>query len=115
MNRTLSSALRAGLIALTASAAIALAAPQATAVGCGAGVQEGDYCYTDDGSNSTVVDYVGVDTALAIPGTLGGLPVTVIGDTAFTYNALTSVTIPASVTAIGLVGLGVLLIRRTAN
>jgi hypothetical protein len=38
---------------------------------------------------------------LVIPDTLGGLPVRSIGDGAFTYNALTSVTIPSSVTSIG--------------
>lgn len=39
--------------------------------------------------------------AIAIPTTIGGAAVTSIGDYAFSYNQLTSLTIPGSVTSIG--------------
>ena len=65
---------------------------------------EGDYNYdtNPDGTSVTITGYTGPGGAVTIPGTLGGLPVTAIGNYAF-YNesSLTSVTIPESVTSIG--------------
>ena len=67
-----------------------------------ADITEGDYTYTVAGSNATITGYAGLGGAIVIPATLGGYPVTNIGDMAFyTYTALTSVTIPNSVTTIG--------------
>jgi uncharacterized repeat protein (TIGR02543 family) len=69
-----------------------------------ADITEGDYTYTVSGSNATITGYTGSGGAVTIPGTLGGYPVTSIGDSAFNStkgHLLTSVTIPSSVTSIG--------------
>ena len=63
----------------------------------------GDYQYRvlEDGT-AEITRYKGKEENLSIPETLDGLPVTGIGDYAFSYcTGLTSVTIPNSVTAIG--------------
>ena len=50
----------------------------------------------------TITQYKGTESTTAIPETIGGWPVTKIGEDAFKDNTtITSVTIPASVTAIG--------------
>src|SRR5450830_1759765 len=62
----------------------------------------GDYQYTVAGSNATITRYIGSGGAVVIPSTLGGYPVTTIGNGAFfDCLKLTSVTIPNSVTSIG--------------
>lgn len=64
---------------------------------------EGDYSYTvnKDAETVTITKYNGTNTAVVIPGTLGGKAVTMIGNRAFeNRTSLTSVTIPDSVTAI---------------
>ncbi len=63
----------------------------------------GDYTYTVTDGDATIT---GVNTSISgditIPSTLGGYPVTVIGNNAFEYGQeLTDVTIPDSVTSIG--------------
>lgn len=100
MTRTFVSALRAALALLIASTAVFAVASPASATGCVTGTQSGDYCYTTDGTTATIVGYMGADSDLTIPGTLAGFPVTTIGEAAFAYNTLTSVTIPDSVTTI---------------
>lgn len=64
---------------------------------------EGDYHYTVKDGKATII-YVNntISGDIVIPSTLGGYPVTVIGDEAFIEcYYLTSVTIPETVTAIG--------------
>ncbi len=101
MTRNLAGATRAALVAVIASTAIITAAPIGSAVGCYTGTAEGDYCYTSTATESTVVGYIGTSVDVAIPGTLGGLPVTAIGTQAFYLKYLETVTIPDSVTTIG--------------
>ena len=55
----------------------------------------------EDGTGVVITKYIGFDTELVIPGSIGGKPVRVIGDSAFENAELTKVTIPAGVTAIG--------------
>ncbi|MCW3490309.1 leucine-rich repeat protein [Dethiobacter alkaliphilus] len=62
----------------------------------------GDYDYTVDNGEATIVKYIGDSSDVVIPDTLGGYPVTAIGEMAFLMNdpRITSVTIPDSVTVI---------------
>ncbi len=64
--------------------------------------QDGDYTFTTSGSPAvaTITEYIGDGGAITIPSTLGGYPVVAIGSSAFSGSALTSVTIPNSVTYI---------------
>src|ERR1035437_2561630 len=67
-----------------------------------ADITEGDYTYTVAGSNATITGYAGLGGAIVIPATLGGYPVTSIGNDAYQgWTGLTSVIIPNSVTTIG--------------
>lgn len=66
--------------------------------------QEGDYAYTISGTPSvvTITSYTGAGGAITIPSTLGGFPVTSIGNQAFySRTSLISVSIPIGVTSIG--------------
>ena len=62
----------------------------------------GDFGYDilDDGT-AEITFYYGNATTLELPSTLDGYTVTSIGSSAFSYETLTSVTIPDSVTSIG--------------
>ena len=82
------------VMAVGCAAAMTIAAEAAT---------EGDFTYSVSGGKATVTGYVRKPTgALVIPDTLGGYPVTAIGDSALHWcSGLTSVTIPESVTSIG--------------
>ena len=52
-------------------------------------------------ANGTITKYVGWGTTVVIPETINDVRVTAIGDSAFTKNDLTSVTIPQGVISIG--------------
>ncbi len=64
---------------------------------------EGDFTYSVTNGQATITDFPeSYSGDLGIPSTLGGYPVTAIGEAAFSFcSALTSVTIPSSVTTIG--------------
>jgi hypothetical protein len=57
-------------------------------------------CTTNNGA-ITITGYTGPDAAVTIPSTIDGLPVTSIGNSAFSGANLTSVTLPDTVTNIG--------------
>ena len=70
-----------------------------------AGTDELGYSYTLnlDGESYAISGYAGEEASITLPTEFNELPVTVIGDFAFANNAaLTSVTIPGSITTIGL-------------
>jgi hypothetical protein len=58
-----------------------------------------DYTATD--STITITGYTGTDAHVAIPSTIEGLPVTSLGTNAFAGSNLLAVTIPSSLTSIG--------------
>ena len=63
---------------------------------------EGDFEYSVSDSKATITKYNGSDAELDVPSTLGGYPVTVIGDYAFNgCSGLTSITITNSVESLG--------------
>ena len=57
--------------------------------------------YASSSGTVSITGYKGTGGAVSISGTINGLPVTSIGNSAFESTNLTSVTIPGSVTAIG--------------
>jgi hypothetical protein len=66
------------------------------------GMVEAQYNYTTISGTVTITGYYGPGGTLDIPNTIVGLPVTSIGESAFTgYVSLTSIIIPSSVTSIG--------------
>ena len=61
-----------------------------------------DFSYTVANGAATITGYTGSSQTVVIPGTIGGYPVTAIGNKAFyARNNLISITLPESVTTIG--------------
>ncbi len=65
------------------------------------GVVQARYNYTTNNGAITITGYSGSGAKVTIPSTINGLPVTSVGNSAFSGAGLTSVTIPDSVTNIG--------------
>ena len=85
--------IKRNLIRFCLSCAVLLALPS---------VVQSQFTYTTNNGAITITGYTGPGGAVTIPSTITGLPVTTIGTSAFFNNfALTSVTIPNSVTSIG--------------
>lgn len=62
---------------------------------------EDDYLYTVTDGEATITGYLGSESSLSIPSSLGGYTVTAIGDKSFQNENLAAVTIPKTVTTIG--------------
>jgi hypothetical protein len=59
------------------------------------------FTYFTNYGSITITGYTGTNADVVIPSAINGLPVTEIGEVAFSYGSLSSVTIPNSVTSIG--------------
>lgn len=68
-----------------------------------ASARSGDFQTKVNNVAVTITGYMGSAKNITIPDRIGNLPVTAIRKSAFQQNQLTSVTIPNSVTAIGLI------------
>ena len=62
---------------------------------------QAQFNYITNGDSITITGYTGPGGAVVIPASTNGYPVTTIGDFAFIFSGLSSVTIPDSVTLIG--------------
>ena len=61
-----------------------------------------DFAFTNEAGKITITGRTGTAAKVTIPASIGGLPVTAIGDGAFSLDvAMSSVSIPDSVTTIG--------------
>ena len=95
------------VIGLTPGEAYSFAAYAANSVGTGYSATDSfisiPFTYTSTAGSVTITGYNGGDVAVTIPATIGGQPVTKIGDGAFalTNSRMTSITLPDSVTSIG--------------
>lgn len=68
----------------------------------GVAYTEFDYAYINNDTEISIVDYVGDDTNVVVPDTIDGLPVTEIGNYAFSdCSSIETVEIPPSITRIG--------------
>jgi hypothetical protein len=65
-------------------------------------VASSPFTYTNNGTGLTITGYTGTGGNVVIPATIGGLPVTQIGNEAFKgKTSITGITLPDSVTTIG--------------
>lgn len=65
-------------------------------------VAEGDYEYIVENGEAIISEYIGSDSEVTIPSTLGGFPVTEIYDSSFGYKSfITKIVIPEGVKRIG--------------
>jgi hypothetical protein len=60
-----------------------------------------EYSINTDGISITITNYIGSGGAVTIPTNINGFTVTGIGEDAFYYSTMTSVTIPGSITTLG--------------
>jgi len=60
----------------------------------------GGFTYQTENNGATITGYTGSAREIVIPQTINGLPVTAIGESAFTRKRLTSVILPGTVTVI---------------
>lgn len=60
-----------------------------------------DFEYEVRADQTTVTAYIGEETEVTVPATLGGFPVVAIAGHAFEYSFVTKVVLPSSVTSIG--------------
>ena len=67
----------------------------------GTGNEECEYTYTVDSGFATITGYIGSDTEIVTPATLGGYPVTCIGDYAFKGKNIISLVISEGVVRAG--------------
>jgi len=65
------------------------------------GQSESDFEINEAGGKITITKYIGTVKDVKIPEKIKGLPVTAIGNSAFTKNKITNITIPNSITTIG--------------
>jgi BspA type Leucine rich repeat region (6 copies) len=70
-------------------------------IGLAVATAQAQFTYITNNGAITITGYTGTNPNVAIPGTIDGLMVTDIGTNGFEGSALTSVTIPNSVTGIG--------------
>ena len=60
-----------------------------------------DFTYTIENNEVTITGYTGSAATAVVPDTIGGCPVTAIGDYAMAFISLTDVTLPDTITYIG--------------
>lgn len=65
-------------------------------------LEEKGYTYLVEDENATILSYQGDESNLVLPETLGGKPVTKLGEEAFAYQKLVSITLPKSLTTTGI-------------
>ncbi len=81
------------LLALCLLPVFALAAPL---------MAEGYEYQIDDNQSITILGYQGDETNLILPDTLAGLPVTALGEEAFAYQQLNTITLPKGLETMGI-------------
>ncbi len=62
---------------------------------------ESDYEWSEKDGNAVITRYVGTDKKVNVPDTLGGLPVTEIGEDAFGYTYIEKIELPDTIEKIG--------------
>jgi BspA type Leucine rich repeat region (6 copies) len=76
---------------------------------------QAQFSYTTNSGAITIKYYTGSGGAVVIPASTNGYPITSIGNYAFSQSSLTSVTIPNSITNIGLAAFGYCYILTTVT